>query len=281
MNVLVFGPMGMLGHEVVKALRGKNFGVTTAGRAGADLHFEVGTSDLSELRMREFDFIVNCIGLITHNINESDAKSVAAAKLVNSEFPDQLAEFAEKKKLRVMQIATDCVFSGVKGCYLETDPHDATDVYGTTKSAGEVKSPTFMHIRASIIGRELKGKKSLLEWVNSQPKGAAIPGFTDRVWNGVTSTAFAKVVEGVIGQNTFKPGVWHLIPANKVTKAELVEAIANSLGRTDLEITPEESGTPKDLTLATNHPDFNQLLWTNAGYQSIPTIEELLNEISG
>ena len=138
-----------------------------------------------------------------------------------------------------------------------------------------------MHIRASIIGRELKGKKSLLEWVNSQPKGAAIPGFTDRVWNGVTSTAFAKVVEGVIGQNTFKPGVWHLIPANKVTKAELVEAIANSLGRTDLEITPEESGTPKDLTLSTNDPEFNQLLWTNAGYQSIPTIEELLNEISG
>lgn len=281
MNVLVFGPMGMLGHEVVKALREKGFGVTTAGRAGADLHFEVGASDLSEVRMSEFDFIVNCIGLISHNINESDAKSVAVAKLVNSEFPDQLAEFAEKKKIRVIQIATDCVFSGAKGGYLETDPHDATDVYGTTKSAGEIKSPTFMHIRASIIGRELKGKKSLLEWVNSQPKGVAIPGFTDRVWNGITSTAFSKVVAGVILEDTFRPGVWHLIPANALTKAELVEAIARALGRADLEVVPEESGTPKDLTLATNHPDFSKLLWTNAGYQSIPTLEELLNEISG
>ena len=280
-KVLVFGPSGMLGHEMVRVLKTSGLLVQTAGRSSADIQFDVESADFSDERFRGFDYLVNCIGLTTHNIDESDPESIRAANLLNAEFPKLMSEFAINSEARVIQIATDCVFSGAKGGYIETDVHDAKDVYGTTKSTGEVSLPEFMHLRSSIIGRERKGKKSLFEWVNQQPKNAAIPGFTDRLWNGVTTTAFAKVVAGIVGQNTFRPGVWHLIPANKVTKAELVEALAEALGRTDLEMVPAESGTPKDLTLATNDPEFNQLLWNNAGYQSIPTIEELLTEISG
>jgi dTDP-4-dehydrorhamnose reductase len=271
----------MLGHEMVRVLKESGLSVQTAGRSSAEIPFDVENADFTGEQLTGFDYVVNCIGLTTHNIDELEPESARAANLLNAEFPKLLAEFAFNSGTRVIQIATDCVFSGTKGGYTETDLHDAQDVYGTTKSKGEVSSPVFMHLRSSIIGRELKGKKSLLEWVNDQPKGAVIPGFTDRLWNGVTTTAFSKVVAGVILEGTFKAGVWHLIPANALTKAQLVEAIAKSLGRTDLEIAPEESGTPKDLTLATNHPDFNQLLWNNAGYQSIPAIEELLNEISG
>lgn len=280
-KVLVFGHSGMLGHEMVRVLRESGLLVHTAGRISADIQFDVESADFTDDRFTGFDYFVNCIGLTTHNINESDPESVRAANLLNAEFPKLLAEFASNTGTKVIQIATDCVFSGTKGGYTETDVHDVQDVYGTTKSQGEVSSPAFMHLRSSIIGRELKGKKSLLEWVNGHPKDASIPGFTDRLWNGVTSTAFSKVVAGVILEDTFRPGVWHLIPANALTKAQLVGAIAGALGRDDLEVVPKESGSPKDLTLATNHPDFNQLLWTNAGYQSIPTIEELLNEISG
>jgi len=280
-KVLVFGPSGMLGHEMVRVLKESGLLVQTAGRISADIHFDVENADFTNDRFTGFDYFVNCIGLTTHNIDESQPESAREANLLNAEFPKLLAEFGSTAGTKVIQIATDCVFSGAKGEYLESDLHDAQDVYGTTKSKGEVSSPSFMHLRSSIIGRELKGKKSLLEWVNGQPKGASIPGFNDRVWNGVTTTAFSKIVAGVILEGTFKAGVWHLIPANALTKAQLVEAIANSLGRTDLEVVPQESGTPKDLTLATIHPDFNKLLWANAGYQLIPTIEELLNEISG
>jgi dTDP-4-dehydrorhamnose reductase len=71
-----------------------------------------------------------------------------------------LAIFAEDSGAKVIQIATDCVFSGSNGSYLETDPHDATDVYGKTKSDGEIESSAVMQLRCSIIGRENKGKKS-------------------------------------------------------------------------------------------------------------------------
>jgi dTDP-4-dehydrorhamnose reductase len=280
MKVLVFGPTGMLGHEMVKVLKGAGFDVTTAGRSDSDLFFEVGRSDFSDPDLKGFDYIVNCIGLTTHNIDESEPESVLAAKLLNTDFPKQLTKFAEEVGSKVIQIATDCVFSGAKGSYLETDPHDATDVYGSTKSAGEVSSPTVMHIRASIVGRELKGKKSLLEWVTGQAENATIPGFTDRLWNGVTTTAFSKVVAGVIQGNVFKPGVWHLVPQGKVSKFELVCLIASAFGRDDIEVSPSESGITKDLTLSTGYPEVNLELWQAAGYQPVPTIQELIAEIA-
>jgi dTDP-4-dehydrorhamnose reductase len=280
MKVLVFGPTGMLGHEMVKVLKGKGLKVSAAGRSDSDIFFEVGASDFSEPSLQGFDFIVNCIGLITHNINESEPSSVASAKLLNTEFPRQLADFADITGAKVIQIATDCVFSGSKGGYVETDNHDATDVYGRTKSAGEVESPSAMHIRASIIGREIKGKKSLLEWVIGQPRNAKIPGFTDRLWNGVSTTAFARVVAGVISEDGFKPGVWHLVPKDTVSKFELVSLMASAFGRTDLDVTPSESGIAKDLTLGTDHPQLNLELWKAAGYQQVPAINELIAEIA-
>jgi dTDP-4-dehydrorhamnose reductase len=281
MRVLVFGPTGMLGHEMVEVLKGRGFEVTTAGRSDSDIFFEVGVSDFSELRLRGFDYIVNCIGLITHNINESDPNSVASAKLLNAEFPRRLAGFAEETGSKLIQIATDCVFSGSKGGYLETDTHDATDLYGTTKSAGEIESPNVMHIRASIVGRELKSKKSLLEWVIGQPENGKVAGFTDRLWNGVTTTAFAKIVAGVISLSAFRPGVWHLVPKDKVSKFALVSMLASALGRPDLQITPSESGLAKDLTLDTDHQAVNLGFWQAAGYQQVPTIKELIDEIAG
>ena len=281
MKVLVLGHSGMLGHEVVRVLKQEGIAVSTSGRSGADIELDVSKMDLSDGQIRGFDYLINCIGLTTHNIDESDPASVSRAKQLNTEFPKQLAIFAEDSGAKVIQIATDCVFSGSKGSYLETDLHDATDVYGKTKSAGEIDSSAVMQLRCSIIGRETKGKKSLLEWVLGQPHGATVPGFTDRHWNGVTTTAFARVVAGIILGSGFKAGTRHLIPVDQMTKFELVSEISKAFRRGDLEVSPKDSGVAKDLTLSTIDPEFNLRLWRAAGYQSIPSIKELIAEIAG
>jgi dTDP-4-dehydrorhamnose reductase len=281
MKVLVLGHSGMLGHEMARELKQEDVAVTTAGRTGADIEFDVSKIDLSDGRLQGFDYLINCIGLTTHNINESDSASVSRAKQLNTVFPKQLARFAESSGAKVIQIATDCVFSGAKGGYLETDSHDARDVYGTTKSVGEIESPAVMQLRCSIIGRETKGKKSLLEWVLGQPQGATVPGFTDRHWNGVTTTGFARVVAGIIQSSGFRATTRHLIPADQMTKFELVSKISEAFGRDDLEVSPRASGVAKDLTLSTIDPEFNAGLWRAAGYQSIPSIKELIAEIAG
>lgn len=281
MKVLVLGHSGMLGHEMVRALRQTGIAVTTAGRSGADIELDVSKMNLSVSRLQGFDYVINCIGLTTHNIDESDPVSVSRAKQLNTEFPKQLSIFAKDSGAKVIQIATDCVFSGSKGSYLETDLHDATDVYGKTKSDGEIDSSAVMQLRCSIIGRENKGKKSLLEWVIGQPQGATVPGFTDRHWNGVTTTAFARVVAGIILSSGFRAGSRHLIPPDQMTKFELVSEISKAFGRDDLEVSPKASGVAKDLTLSTIDPEFNLRLWAAAGYQSIPSIKELIAEIAG
>jgi dTDP-4-dehydrorhamnose reductase len=270
----------MLGLAVCETLSAAGFEVITVGRENAMVAFEVGRDKPESLPLAEVGFIINCIGLISHLIDERDPISLFKAASLNALFPHELANYARLKAIKVIQIATDCVFSGKSGGYLESSEHDASDIYGVTKSIGEVNTQNVMNIRASIIGREKRGFRSLLEWVLSQPLDSEVSGYTDRLWNGVTTLAFARVVTGVIREGLFRPGTHHLVPRDKVTKAELVQMIAEAFYRQDIKINKSVSGVRKDLTLETSDPAFNLALWRSGGYIQIPTIGSLIGELS-
>jgi dTDP-4-dehydrorhamnose reductase len=281
-NVLILGGTGMLGHAVLEEFRGFNGDVKFTSRSGSGIPFDVLNDSVENLaqHVRSGDYIVNCLGITKPHIKDENKQDVAKARLVNSLFPAELAALAEQTGAKVIQIATDCVFSGRKGHYLETDTHDAEDVYGKTKSLGEVVSNNVMHIRVSTIGRELGRSTLLLEWVLSHPKGATLPGFTDHFWNGVTTNHFAKVVRGIIENDGFESGLSHLVPANELSKADLVRHIASAFGRSDLMVEDTYSGKPINRTLSTTNPDFNRQLWAGAGYPEIPSVEHLIAEIA-
>ncbi len=281
-KVLILGETGMLGHTVLNEFGGFTGEVTFTSRSGSGIPFDVLSDSVESLAkyVGHGDYIINCLGITKPHIKDDDEQDVARAKLVNSLFPAELASVAEKSGSRVIQIATDCVFSGRQGHYLETDIHDAEDVYGKTKSLGEVVSENVMHIRVSTIGRELGRSTLLMEWVLSHPQGATIPGYTDHFWNGVTTNHFAKVVRGIIENDGFISGLSHLVPADEFSKADLVRQIASAFGRTDLVVKDTDSGKPIDRTLSTTEPAFNERLWAGAGYQDIPTIERLIAEIA-
>jgi dTDP-4-dehydrorhamnose reductase len=282
-NVFILGGTGMLGHAVLEEFRGLDGDVKFTSRSGSGIPFDVLKDPVESLanHVRSGDYVINCLGVTKPHINDDSEQDIARARLVNSLFPAELAAMAEKTGAKVIQIATDCVFSGSTGHYLETTAHDAEDVYGKTKSKGEVVSPNVMHIRVSTIGREINRSTLLLEWVLSHPQGATIAGYTDHFWNGVTTNHFAKVVRGIIEQDKFKPGLSHLVPSNELSKAELVRKIAIAFGRSDLVVKDTQSGKPINRTLATNDPKLNQRLWGGAGYPEIPTIEQLIAEIAG
>ena len=46
----------------------------------------------------------------------------------------------EKFKCRLIHISSDCVFSGNKGNYLDSDSPDPIDLYGKTKALSEIIS---------------------------------------------------------------------------------------------------------------------------------------------
>lgn len=288
-KVLILGASGMLGTAVVNEFldfpgevtvttRGKNFDIPAHI---SHLSFDATTDDVTRAfaSLGEVNYVINCIGIIKPHINDGDEKQRLNALQINSLFPQKLADWASETGAKVIQIATDCVFSGQKGSYLETDAHDALDVYGKSKSLGEVPNPAMMHLRVSIIGPEVGRSTSLLEWVRNQPEGAQIFGFTDHVWNGVTTTHFGKITRGIIESSLFKAGVFHLIPGDRLAKDKLVQKIATVFGRGDIAIQPKASGNTVDRTLETIDPGFNDKLWDAAGYEMPPTIERMIEEI--
>lgn len=206
--------------------------------------------------------VINCIGLIKPKI-----KHPIDAIIVNAEFPYMLPK-------DTIQIATDCVYSGNQGNYVETDPHDATDVYGKTKSLGE--APHIKNLRCSIIGPEVKNHVSLLDWFLSQKKAN---GYINHWWNGITTYHFSKIVQGIIREGIKLPNIQHIVPADKVTKAGLLQIIASAYMK-KIPVAVVEGEEAIDRTLSTNNPDFNRRLWKAAGYKKPPTIETMVRELA-
>lgn len=280
----------MLGRGVIQAFAGSSARIVATARPGSNsseleglevIGFDALTDELELLApiVQAGDWIINCIGIIKPHIKDDNAEQRRVAMLVNGLFPDKLARFAEKHALRVIQIATDCVYSGSKGQYSEADEFDALDVYGKTKSLGEVPSNSMMHLRVSIIGPEFGRSTSLLEWVRNQPANAEIFGFTDHLWNGVTTYHFGRLCRGIIESNNFVPGLTHVIPGSTVTKETLVRSIATRAGRNDITVTPKASGKVIDRTLSTNQEAFVAQLWKAAGYAKAPTVEQMIEEM--
>jgi dTDP-4-dehydrorhamnose reductase len=224
------------------------------------------------------DWIINCIGVIKPHINEDSLSSVENAIQINSVFPHSIANAVAGSKIKVIQIATDCVYSGKLGNYDELSIHDANDVYGKTKSLGEVKSDQFIHLRASIIGPEIGRSTSLLEWFLGQPIGTTVNGFTDHLWNGLTTHHFAVLAKAVMNLDIEASGVNHVLPGNQLTKAQLLEVFAEVYSRKDIQIKSVISSNKIDRTLSTRNMEFSNLLWKTAGYSNAPTINQMVLE---
>ena len=280
-KVLVLGSTGMLGSAVTRALQEGAHEVITASRS-TGIKFDAVNLDTENLLkaagLQGGDFVVNCVGLTKSRINEASMTSRTLAVKLNIDFPGDLARSAEQAGVNVIQVATDCVFSGLSGGYSERSAHDPLDVYGKTKSLGETPSPNVMHLRCSLIGPEIGSSSLFFEWVRQQPVRAQINGYINHFWNGLSSLAFGKVVSGIIKEDLFKSGVQHLVPSNQVTKDELVRLELAALGRDDAQVTSKKDEHTIDRTLRTNGHDFNEQLFLAAGYEKIPTIQEMVLE---
>lgn len=284
MVTIVLGSSGMLGHEVSRQLVRAGIDVVETARtaAGGAVAFDASTDSIDDLldRHPDADHIVNAIGIIKPHITDGQSATEVRAMAINGLFPHQLATAAEARGMRVIQIATDCVYSGREGGYAEPAPHDALDVYGKTKSLGEVVNDSVMHLRCSIIGREVGRSTSLVEWVLGQQRDAQINGFTNHDWNGVTTTSFGRVAAGIIRSGGFAAGVHHLVPADVVSKFDLVSAIAAAGDRADIVVSPFEAKDVIDRTLTTVDPGVSAALWAAAGYGDAPTIREMVAELA-
>jgi dTDP-4-dehydrorhamnose reductase len=190
----------------------------------------------------------------------------------------ELIELCEELKVPLIQVGTDCVYSGNSGNYTESSPHDPNDLYGYSKTLGEIDSSFLQILRCSLIGRELSGSNGLMEWVLSQKEKSVLPGFINHRWNGLTTLHISKLINGIIKNNNYHPGNFHIIPKDTISKYDLVNEIAVIFGRPDLIFEPKAAKISVDRTLLSNHVEFNERIWRDAGYNELPSIIEMLKE---
>ena len=167
------------------------------------------------------DLILNCIGIVKQ-IKESQNPLLSIE--INSLFPHKIANHVESSKTRFIHISTDCVFSGEKGNYLETDQSDAKDLYGKTKFLGELTSyKNSITLRTSIIGPELKGRLSLLEWFLNAKE--SVNGFTNAIYSGFTTLELTNIIENYVIPNPNISGLYN-VSSDSISKHDLLNIIA-------------------------------------------------------
>ena len=159
---------GILGdrYEILATFRGEpsefeRYGFIPKERAIG----QVDVQDLATVRraldLAKPDAVINGIGIVKQR---DEAKQAVPSIQINALFPHQLADLCVERGLRVIQISTDCVFSGLRGNYSESDVPDPLDLYGRTKLLGELNRPGMLTLRTSIIGWQLNNFSGLLNW---------------------------------------------------------------------------------------------------------------------
>jgi len=292
-RVLVLGASGMLGSMLVDCLS-KNPNLQVTGSLRSMELLERFRNLYPTVRWTELDYrngdalpavcagqdwIINAIGITKPLIHDDNAAEVQQAIQVNALLPHDIGRHASRTGARVLQIATDCVYSGAKGAYTESDVHDALDVYGKTKSLGEAYGANVHHLRCSIIGPEPKDFKFLIEWFRRQPPAAQLNGFTNHRWNGITTLHFARLCSGIIARGLDLPHLQHVVPAGGATKAQMLHEFAAAYERPDIRITDVTAKSVIDRTLTTNDDRLNRALWEAAGYSQPPTVVEMIHEV--
>jgi len=268
-KILILGSTGMLGNAVTSYfLKAADYDVTTTYRTaaaafpGKAVSFDALADPLEKLPSG-FDYVLNCIGIIKPFM----AADPAAAIKINALFPWELAAWCKASGSRLIHITTDCVYSGKKGKYVESDLHDALDDYGKSKSLGECTSEA-MVLRTSIIGEEIHKNASLIAWAKSQ-KGRTVGGFSTHLWNGVTTKEYARICDKIISNGWYETGLFHVFARDDVTKLQMMEYF-NEKFRLDLTI-QEKRPEPVDRTLRTEKDLCARL--------EIPTAAQMIQEI--
>lgn len=191
--------------------------------------------------------VINCVGMLVKESEQNPGK----AAYINGYFPHLLEKLGANSGFKLMHLSTDCVFSGEKGGYSETDVRDGKGFYAQSKAMGEVINDRDLTIRTSIIGPELKKNATgLFHWFMTST--GTVKGFSSAYWNGVTTLELAKFVEAVLSRDI--SGLCHLATPEKISKFALISLIQETWER-KTPVIGEDSTYISDKTLVCTRGD--------------------------
>lgn len=268
MKFLILGCNGMAGHQISLYLQERGHDVTGFALEKSKIlnHSIVGDATnfnvLKELiTIGKYDTIINCIGIL----NQFAEQNKSLAVLLNSYLPHFLVEVTKDLDTQIIQMSTDCVFSGNRGQYTETDLPDGITFYDRTKALGELNDNKNVTLRNSIVGPDInKQGIGLLNWFLQQ--SGQINGFIGAIWTGQTTLQLAKTMEAAAKERI--SGLYNAVPPQSITKYELLNLFNKYFRDGSLIIHPVE-GVVANKSLKRTRYDFSY---------TIPDYEQMVSE---
>jgi dTDP-4-dehydrorhamnose reductase len=201
MKILILGHTGMLGHMVKMYLEQFYTVETISDRWGTE---EFKTT----IQESDADYLINCIGAIPQRTKNFD---------INWELPIWLDQNFNG---RIIHPGTDC----------EMDDDD----YGISKAKAAAwlmeNGLRTKIIKTSIIGYEVSGNASLMEWFLSNEDESTVNGYADHLWNGSTTYQWAKHSKIMI-ENWSKQMGLTIIGTSATTKYDMLVSINSVFDR--------------------------------------------------
>lgn len=247
-KILVLGSNGMVGHVTKNHLLKSGYEVPVITR---ESYMDAGRYDIindrklyKNLKKIKPDVIVNCTGILINESNTNPERAIT----VNSLLPRILSIIAKELDIKFMHLSTDCVFSGMHGPYSETDHTDAKDIYGKTKSLGELDNDRDLTIRTSFVGPQTRyNSVGLFDWVMKSE--GEIKGYTKVLWSGLTTLEAAKAIQYYIEKPTI--GIINLTNGMPISKFDLLKLIIDVWGLENVTLT-RNSDVSYDKSLISN-----------------------------
>ena len=252
MKVLVIGASGMIGSTIFRVIaENKDWSIYGTIRSESAKQFfmpEIRENLLANIDVINHDslinvfgkvcpdVVINCAGLTKHITGSNDPVNAIP---INALMPHRLAELCKLLSARLIQISTDCVYSGKKGNYRESEPADSMDVYGQSKLLGEVDYPHAVTLRTSTIGHEFSTKHGLLEWFLSQE--GECNGFLRALFSGLPTIVLAQIIRDIVIPNNDLRGLYH-VAGQPISKYDLLKLIAEVYGKS-IKIIKDENFT--------------------------------------
>ena len=269
MKLLVLGCNGMAGHLISLYLKEQGYNVEGFARKKSSfVETIVGDARNTELLRKTienggYETVINCIGVLNRSAEDNHETAI----LLNTYLPHFLAKITEKTKTQIIQISTDCVFSGNRGRYVESDFPDGKSFYDRSKALGEIVNVKDVTLRMSIVGPDTnKNGIGLVNWFMQQ--NGPVKGYKRALWTGQTTLQLAKTIEHVVAQRIH--GLYNMVPEEIISKYDMLCLFNKHLRRDKIEIIPEEYFVIDKSLIRTNYESFNYIV---PGYDQ--QIEEL------
>jgi len=194
MRILVTGASGMLGSTLAIELS-RNHKVYGTGNSDITLPIDYRVFDLSNESYDELiywskpELIIHCAAITNRNYcQEYPLKAFEINGVSVQRFLD-----ATNKKVKIIYISTDAVFSSLIHLAKELDFVDPENIYGKSKELGEFflsssLDRNYTIIRTTIVGLNINKKKTgFVEWIINTAKECKELGmFTDVLFSPIS-----------------------------------------------------------------------------------------------